>query len=181
MDIKENKAIIEALLFTWGDPLDVKEISKILEISRRDVFFIIKDMMDEFNYNKRGIKIIRIGDSFQLSTKEEHYEWIKKLNSLNQKKGISTAALETLSIIAYQQPVIKSDIEYIRGVKSDRVIDTLIQRNLIKELGRLEKPGKPITYGTTKEFLRVFGLETLDDLPFIQDLGLVAKEGLKKD
>lgn len=170
MDIRESKSIIEALLFTWGDPLNIKDISKILNISERDISFIIKDMMDELDYNRRGIQIIKVGNSYQLSTRVEHYEWIKKLNPINDKKNLSTAALETLSIIAYKQPVIKSDIEHIRGVKSDRVIDTLIQRNLVKELGRLEKTGRPIIYGTTDEFLRAFGLENLNDLPFIQNL-----------
>ncbi|OLS03954.1 SMC-Scp complex subunit ScpB [Tissierella creatinophila] len=170
MDIREIKSVIEALLFTWGDPLDIKDISKIINISERDVSFIIKDMIDEFDYNRRGIQIIKVGNSYQLSTRVEHYEWIKKLNPTNDKKNLSIAALETLSIIAYKQPIIKSDIEHIRGVKSDKVIETLIQRNLVRELGRLEKPGKPIIYGTTNEFLRAFGLENLDDLPFIQNL-----------
>lgn len=170
MDIREIKSVIEALLFTWGDPLDIKDISKIINISERDVSFIIKDMIDEFDYNRRGIQIIKVGNSYQLSTRVEHYEWIKKLNPISDKKNLSIAALETISIIAYKQPIIKSDIEHIRGVKSDKVIDTLIQRNLVKELGRLEKPGKPIIYGTTDEFLRAFGLENLDDLPFIQNL-----------
>ena len=170
MDIRESKSIIEALLFTWGDPLDIKDMSKILNISERDISFIIKDMMDEFDYNRRGIQIIKIGSSYQLSTRVEHYEWIKRLNPINDKKNLSNAALETLSIIAYKQPVIKSDIDHIRGVKSDGVIETLVQRNLVKEIGRLEKTGRPIIYGTTDEFLRAFGLENLDGLPFIQNL-----------
>lgn len=175
MDIREIKSIIEALLFTWGDPLNIKDISKILNISERDISFVIKDMMDEFDYNRRGIQIIKIGSSYQLSTRTEHYEWIKGLNPVIDKKNLSNAALETLSIIAYKQPVIKSDIEHIRGVKSDRVIDTLIQRSLVKELGRLEKIGRPIIYGTTDEFLRAFGLENLDGLPIIQNLGEITE------
>lgn len=170
MDIKEIKSIIESLLFTWGDPLDIKEISKILSVSERELSFIIKDMIDEFNYNRRGIEIIKVGNSYQLSTRSEHYEWIRKLNPINDKKNLSTAALETLSIIAYKQPVIKSNIEYIRGVKSDRVIETLIQRKLIKEIGRLEKTGRPILYGTTDEFLRAFGLDDLRELPYVKEL-----------
>lgn len=170
MDIKEIKSIIESLLFTWGDPLNIKDISKILNISERELTFIIQDMMEEFNHNRRGIEIIKIENSYQLSTRLEHYDWIKKLNPINDQKNLSTAALETLSIIAYKQPVIKSDIEYIRGVKSDRVIETLIQRNLIKEVGRLEKTGRPILYGTTEEFLRAFGLQKLNELPYIESL-----------
>ena len=175
MDIREIKSIIEALLFTWGDPLDIKEISKILDISVKDATFIIKDMMNEFNYNKRGIQIIKVDTAYQLSTRIEHYDWIKKLNPINDKKNLSTAALETLSIIAYKQPVIKSDIEYIRGVKSDRVLETLIQKKLVEEIGRLEKTGRPILYGTTEEFLRAFGLADLKQLPVIQNLEEMTK------
>lgn len=175
MDIREIKSIIEALLFTWGDPLDIKEISKILDISVKDATFIIKDMMNEFNYNKRGIQIIKVDTAYQLSTRIEHYDWIKKLNPINDKKNLSTAALETLSIIAYKQPVIKSDIEYIRGVKSDRVLETLIQKKLVEEIGRLEKTGRPILYGTTEEFLRAFGLVDLKQLPVIQNLEEMTK------
>ncbi len=170
MDIREIKSIIESLLFTWGDPLHIKDISKIVNVSERELTFIIKDMMDEFDYNRRGIKIIKINKSYQLSTRIEHFEWIKKLNPVNDRKNLSTAALETLSIIAYKQPVIKSDIEYIRGVKSDRSLDTLLKRNLIKELGRLERTGRPIIYGTTNEFLRAFGLQSIEELPEIQNL-----------
>lgn len=170
MDIREIKSIIESLLFTWGDPLNIKDISKILDVSEREIKLIIKDMIDEFNYNRRGIEIIKVENSYQLSTRPEHYEWIRKLNPLNDKKNLSTAALETLSIVAYKQPVIKSDIEYLRGVKSDRVIQTLIERNLIAEVGRLEKTGRPIIYGTTDEFLRAFGLQDLEELPYIEEL-----------
>nr|WP_300004466.1 SMC-Scp complex subunit ScpB [Tissierella sp.] len=170
MDIRESKSIIEALLFTWGDPLEVKEISKILDISQRDAAFIIKDMIDEFNYNRRGLQIIKVDNAYQLSTRAEHFDWIKKLNPINDKKNLSTAALETLSIIAYKQPVIKSEIEHIRGVKSDRVLETLIGRYLVKEVGRLEKTGRPILYGTTDEFLRAFGLEDLKELPYVNNL-----------
>ena len=181
MDIRESKAIIEALLFTWGDPLNIKDISKILDISQRDISFMIRDMIDEFDYNRRGIQIIKIVNSYQLSTRIEHYEWIKKLNPIKDKKNLSTAALETISIIAYKQPVIKSDIEHIRGVKSDGVIDTLIQRGLVKEFGRLERTGRPIIYGTTYEFLRAFGLETLEELPEIQNLEELRKNESPED
>lgn len=170
MDIRELKSIIESLLFTWGDPLSIKDISKITDVSERELAFILKDMMDEFDYNRRGVKIIKMDKYYQLSTRVEHFEWIKKLNPINDKKNLSTASLETLSIIAYKQPVIKSDIEYIRGVKSDRSLETLLKRNLIEEIGRLEKTGRPIIYGTTNEFLRAFGLQNLNELPKIENL-----------
>ena len=109
-------------------------------------------------------------DSYQIGTRPEHYDWIKKLYHQKPPKNLSNAALETLSIIAYKQPVIKSEIEYIRGVKCDKAIETLIERNLVQELGRLDRTGRPIIYGTTKEFLKLFSLESLDDLPDLKEI-----------
>lgn len=176
MDIREMKSIIEALLFTWGDPLELKDISKILDVSRRDIKLILQEMIEDFDYNRRGLKIIRVDDAYQLSTRPEHYDYVKKLNPIYDKKDLSNPALETLSIIAYKQPVIKSDIEHLRGVKSDSVIKTLLERKLIEETGRLDRIGRPIIYGTTDEFLRAFGLETLDELPQIKGYDEVMRD-----
>lgn len=169
MDNRELKSIIEALLFTWGDPLELKDIASILEIDESEAEKLLNEMISEFDYNRRGIKVMRINKSYQLSTRPEHYDWIKKLSSPKFSKNLSNAALETLSIIAYRQPIIKSDIEAIRGVKCDKAIETLIERGLITELGRLEKVGRPILYGTTDLFLKTFGLESLEQLPPIED------------
>lgn len=160
----ETKGIIEALLFTWGDPLDIKSISSILELDEIIVENILEEMISEFNIEKRGLKIIRLNNSYQLATRIEYFDYIKKLDN-KTKKSLSNAALETLSIIAYKQPVTKSEIDNIRGVKSDRVIETLYEKKLIIELGRLERPGRPIIYGTSDDFLKYFGLESLEDLP----------------
>lgn len=168
MDNKEMKAIIESLLFTWGDPLDLEDIAKILEIDKSNVYKVIKEMIDDFDHNKRGLRIIKMDNSYQIGTRPEHYNWLKKLKEQKPPKSLSNATLETLSIIAYKQPVVKSDIDYIRGVKCDRALKTLIERNLVKELGRLEKTGRPIIYGTTKEFLRLFSLESLNELPELE-------------
>ncbi|HEY8361404.1 MAG TPA: SMC-Scp complex subunit ScpB [Tissierellaceae bacterium] len=169
MDKRELKAIIEALLFTWGDPLELKDIASILEITEEEVKELLDEMISEFDYNRRGIRIMKINKSYQLSTRPEHYEWIKKLSNPTYTKSLSNAALETLSIIAYRQPIIKSEIEAIRGVKCDKAIETLLERGLITELGRLEKVGRPILYGTTDLFLKTFGLESLDQLPPIEE------------
>ncbi len=169
MDTKEIKAIIEALLFMWGDPLSIKDISSILEIDEKQISKLIDEMIDEFNFERRGIKIIQIEDSYQMSTRSEHFEWIKKLYSPKNTKTLSSAALETLSIIAYNQPITKSEIELIRGVRCDKAIDTLLEKGIIEEMGRLEKTGRPIIYGTTKEFLRCFGLASLDELPSLEE------------
>ena len=115
------------------------------------------------------MKIIKIKESYQLATRPNHFEWLKKLLTTKTTKTLSNAALETLSIIAYRQPVLKSDIEAIRGVKSDRSIETLIDRGLVLEIGRLERVGRPIIYGTTDKFLRDFGLENLEELPSLNE------------
>ncbi len=164
-DIREIKSIIEGLLFAWGDPLDIKDIAAILDIKEKELEQILKEMIDDFNYNRRGLRIIKFNNSYQIGTRPEHYEWISKLNQNKNKKNLSNASLETLSIIAYKQPIIKSDIEMIRGVRCDRALETLMEKNLVKEVGRLERTGRPILYGTTDEFLRYFGLENLEDLP----------------
>lgn len=169
MDTKELKSIIEALLFTWGDPLDISDIANILEKDKKELHIVIQEMMDDFDYNMRGIRIIKINNSYQLGTRSEHYEWIKKLANQKSEKALSNAALETLSIIAYRQPVIKSDIESIRGVRCDKVIETLIEKELIEEVGRMDRVGRPILYGTTELFLKAFGLECLKDLPVLKD------------
>src|SRR5690625_5169634 len=117
MDKRELKAVIEALLFIWGEPLSIKDISSILEIEDKEVKNIIDEMVDEFNYNRRGLEITRINNSYQLSTRPEHYPWISKLSKEKDSKNLSNAALETLSIIAYRQPITRNEIETIRGVR----------------------------------------------------------------
>lgn len=169
MDEKELKSIIESLLFIWGDPLESKDIAEVLEINKSKIDKILEQMIDDFDYNRRGLRIIKIKESYQLSTRPEHFQWLTKLSASKTSKSLSNAALETLSIIAYRQPVLKSDIEAIRGVRSDRAIETLMDNGLIMEMGRLEKVGRPIIYGTTDNFLRNFGLETLEDLPPLKD------------
>lgn len=170
MDIRELKSIIESLLFTWGDPLDIKDIASIVEVKEDELSKVMQEMIDEFDYNMRGIRIIKVNDSYQLGTRPENFEWIKKLSNPKTTKNLSNAALETLSIIAYRQPIIKSDVEAIRGVKCDKAIETLIERGLIEECGRLERVGRPILYGTTDTFLRCFGLENLQELPPLKDI-----------
>mgnify|MGYP000890759211 CR=1 FL=1 len=176
MDKREIKSIIEALLFIWGEPLSLKDICQILELEEKKTKDIINEMIDEFNYNRRGLKIIRIENNYQLSTRPEHHTWISKLSQEKNNKSLSNAALETLSIIAYRQPITRNEIEAIRGVRCDKALETLLNKNLIKEKGRLERTGRPIIYGTTKEFLRYFGLEDLSDLPPLKDFDVKHEE-----
>lgn len=170
MDDREAKSIIEGLLFTFGDPLESKEIAKVLELPHKEVIRLLKEMKDEFDFNRRGMRLIMFNDSYQLGTRPEHHQWIKSFVLDRNTKSLSNAALETLSIIAYRQPVTKAEIDHIRGVKSDRSIETLVMRRLVRETGRLDKPGKPILYGTTDGFLKYFGLESLDQLPLVEGL-----------
>ncbi|MDR7856169.1 SMC-Scp complex subunit ScpB [Tissierella sp.] len=170
MDIREIKSIVEALLFTWGDPLGIKDIASILEIDEKELSKIIHEMIDEFDFNMRGLRIIKTNDSYQLGTRPELFEWIKKLSTTKIARNLSNAALETLSIIAYRQPIIKSDVEAIRGVRCDKSIETLMDRGLIIELGRMDRVGRPILYGTTDVFLRTFGIESLEKLPPLKEI-----------
>jgi segregation and condensation protein B len=169
--LKEEKikSIIESFLFVWGEPLDIKLISKTLELSPAYVRKVIIDMKNIYEKENRGIQIIEVNNKFQLSTNKENYEYIQKLCTPPQNKGLTQAALEVVSIIAYKQPITRPEIEAIRGVKSDKAITTLVDRNLICENGRLDKPGKPILYITTDEFLRSFGINNLESLPTLED------------
>jgi len=164
------KSIIEGLLFAFGEPLEIKEISKVLNLSVDEVNQCLEEMKLEFDEQNRGLRIIKINNSYQLATRPEHYDFIKSILISRNQRSLSNAALETLSIIAYKQPITKMEIDEIRGVKSDKSIETLLQKKLIKEAGRLERPGRPILYVTTDEFLKFFGIETIEDLPDIEKL-----------
>jgi segregation and condensation protein B len=157
-------------MFAWGEPLSINEMSKILEIPVKSLAAVLDEMISEFRDNEdRGLLIQRFGNSYQLTTKRENYEYIQSLLENTVNKSLSTAAMETLSIIAYKQPVTKVEIERIRGVKCSQVVKGLLDKGLIKETGRLDKPGRPVVYSITDEFLRHFGLTSIDELPAIED------------
>ena len=161
---KDNiKSAIESMLFVSGEPLSLRDLSNNLEIKDKVVEEIIKEMMSE--YEGRGIRLISINGSYQLVTKSENSDYIQKLLKKNKRHSLSQASIESLAIIAYKQPITRIDIDEIRGVKSESAIQKLVEKGLIKDIGRLEVPGRPILYGTTDEFLRQFGLETLKELP----------------
>jgi segregation and condensation protein B len=164
------KSVLESLMFAWGEPLSINEMSKILEIPVKSLAAVLDEMISEFRDNEdRGLLIQRFGNSYQLTTKRENYEYIQSLLENTVNKSLSTAAMEALSIIAYKQPVTKVEIERIRGVKCSQVVKGLLDKGLIKETGRLDKPGRPVVYSTTDEFLRHFGLTSIDELPAIED------------
>lgn len=167
MEINEIEAIIEALLFAAGDVLPMEKLSEIIDIDRKTLKHIMNNMIDAFLASNRGIIIREINNGYQLCTRPEYYEYLKRLVEPRQKQGLSQAAFETLSIIAYKQPVTKGKIEQIRGVSSESAVSRLLERNLIKEAGRMDAPGKPILYETTEEFLRAFGFRSIGDLPVL--------------
>lgn len=166
MDYGRMKSIIEGLLFAAGDEgLDARQIASVLESKPEVVADIVEDMKHDFRRSQRGIQIVEIAGAYQLTTLPEHAPYFQKLAQSPTRASLSQAALETLAIIAFKQPITRVDIEEIRGVKSDRAIQTLAARGLIEEVGRAEAVGRPILYGTTKQFLDYFGLSGLEDLP----------------
>lgn len=167
MDIKEMEAIIEGLLFAAGDPLPLQKLAEILEMDRKTTRLILSNMAVSLQNSKRGVMLRELDESYQLCTRPEHAEYIRRLVEPRQKQALSQAAFETLSIVAYNQPATRARIEMIRGVNSDSAISRLLERNLIKEAGRLDMPGKPLIYETTEEFLRSFGFKSVKDLPII--------------
>lgn len=167
MTISKMEAVIEAVLFTMGESVETAKLAVAIEQDVPTTRKLIRNMMDKYNNDDRGIKIIELEDSFQMCTKAEYYEQLIKVASQPKRHVLSEAALETLSIIAYKQPVTRLEIEQIRGVKCDYAVNKLLEYNLIQELGRLDAPGRPILFGTTEEFLRSFGLTSVEDLPVI--------------
>lgn len=164
------EAIIESLLFVSGDGLAISHIAEILETTESKARAAVDKLKDYYKKNKRGIELVEYDGYVQLKTPEINFLYVTKLAESKRKQPLSPAALECLSIVAYHQPVTRGSVEFIRGVNSDGPMARLAERGLIEESGRLDAPGRPILYATTKEFLRSFGLNTLADLPDIEDL-----------
>lgn len=169
MNIKQFEAAIEAVLFTMGDSVNAARLALAIEQDVDTTVKIIHNMMDKYENEDRGIRIIELDGAFQLCTKREYYDNLIKVCSQPRKYVLTDATLETLSIIAYKQPVTKIEIENIRGVNSDRAVSKLVELGLIKEVGRLDAPGRPMLFGTTEDFLRSFGVQSIDELPVISD------------
>ncbi|MFT4413157.1 SMC-Scp complex subunit ScpB [Fredinandcohnia humi] len=170
MKLVDWKAIIEGLLFAAGDEgLTLKQISVVLDINEHTALDIINELKEDYDMPERGIHLLEVAGTYQLTTKKEHASYLKKLVESPSSTSLSQAALETLAIIAYRQPITRTEIEEIRGVKTERPIHTLTAKALIKEVGRVEGTGRAILYGTTKEFLEYFGLKTIKELPPLPD------------
>ena len=167
MNIKQLEAVVEAILFTMGESVEVERLAAALEHDEETVRKIIRSMMTRYDEEDRGVHIIELDGAFQMCTKPELYDYLVKIAHTPKKHVMTYVLLETLSIIAYKQPITRLEIEKIRGVSCSHAVNKLVEYGLICEAGRLDAPGRPITFATTEEFLRYFGIESLDDLPIL--------------
>lgn len=167
LDKQKAEAIIEAILFTMGESVELSKLALALEMKEAEVKDILNDMKKKYEKSNRGISIIELENSYQMCTKPSLYEYLIKVAKAPRKYIMSDTLLETLSIIAYKQPITRLEIEKIRGVSCDHAVNRLIEFNLVQELGRLDAPGRPLLFGTTEEFLRTFGVKSLEELPII--------------
>ena len=178
MNLNEAQAAIEAILFSLGNAVSLTKLAEILELDKDTTKKVIHQMMDTYLDSHRGIQIIELDGSYQLCTKKEYYDYVKRATNRTIKFELTEVIIETLSIIAYKQPITKLHIEKIRGVKSDHAVNKLVEFGLVEEKGRMDTPGRPILFGTTEAFLRNFGLSTMEDLPVIgeDDLANIKNE-----
>lgn len=166
--VENPKPVIESVLFAMGNSVDVKKLASVLGMSVADTKTVIKEMQDEYNSDEnRGITIIELEGSVQMCSKTEMYDHLLKIATVPKHYTLTDAVLETLSIVAYKQPVTRIEIEKIRGVNCDHAVNKLLEYGLIAELGRLDAPGRPLLFGTTEEFLRSFGVKSLEELPTV--------------
>jgi len=165
------KAIIESLIFVSESPLSLDQIKEVLggEVSKKEIQRLLFELQEDCERAKRGVTLVEVAEGFQFRTRPQYAEWIKRLKK-TKPMALSRPALETLAIVAYKQPILRSDVEKIRGVDSGGVLRTLLERKLIRILGKKDVPGKPLVYGTSKQFLEVFGLKDLSSLPTLRDL-----------
>lgn len=169
MELKEAESIIEGVLFAAGDAVDVEKISDILDIDTKSTRAIVTALADKYDREKRGLQIIRLEDSYQMCTRRDYQEYISRLAEPRRSQSLSDAAMEVLAIVAYKQPVTRAVIEQIRGVSCDSLVNKLLEKNFIEEVGRLDTPGRPMLFGTTEEFLRCFGIESIMELPEFEE------------
>lgn len=169
MKKQKIKSAIESMMFVWGQPLNVKDMADIFNEEKKEIYCLCKELQEEYEQEGRGIVIREVNKSFQFVTRAENLDYIERLCTPVRKKKLSQSALETLAIVAYKQPVTKGEIESIRGIRCDRVIDGLIKKELVADVGRADTVGRPVLYGTTDEFLKQFGFTNLKELPNIGD------------
>ena len=167
MEIEKLQSAIEAILFTMGDSVELEKLASAIGHDEETTRKLIRNMMDKYEADDRGIRIIELDHAYQLCTKKEMYEYLIRVAKQPKRYVLTDVLLETLSIIAYKQPVTKLEIEKIRGVKSDHAVNKLVEYGLVEETGRLDAPGRPLLFGTTEELLRRFSVHSLDELPVL--------------
>lgn len=165
MQLNEKAAIVEAILFASGEPVEEVRIAEAAQLAKSDVSAVVKILNERYTDNSSALNIIRLGSKYQMCTRKEYSEYIKAAMESKKQAPLSNAAMEALTVIAYNQPVTKSFVENVRGIDSSSVINTLVEKGLLEEDGRLNVPGRPVAYRTSDNFLRCFGLASLDDLP----------------
>lgn len=165
MEIKELKSAVEAILFACGEPVSVDRLAEVLETDEQTVHYVCRELAEALHDNERGITLVKVDDKYQLCTVDKFAPQIRAMLDIRRNTPLSPAAMETLAVVAYNEPVTKNFIERVRGVDCSGVVSSLVVKGLIEECGRLEVPGRPMLYKTTLQFLRCFGLESLDNLP----------------
>ena len=165
MELKQYKAAVEAMLFACGEPISAEKIAEVLETEPQIVKNICEALADEYEAREQGICLLKLDNKYQLASCREYGSYVQKILDKKRNAPLSNAALETLAVIAYNQPVTRSFIEQVRGVESSAIVAKLMERDLVEEAGRMDLPGRPLAFRTTDGFLRTFGLQSLSDLP----------------
>ena len=177
MKIEEYEAAAEAILFAMGDSVEIKKLAFALQVNEREAEMILRNLADRYQADNCGLQILELDGAYQICTKPSQYEYLIRIAKQPRKQVLTDVLLETLSIVAYKQPVTRLDVEKIRGVNCDHAINRLVEYNLVEELGRLDAPGRPLLFGTTEQFLRSFGVGSLEELP---ELSAVQVEEFKE-
>lgn len=170
MTKEKIKSALESILFVWGDPVEAKSLSDLFDVPTSEIIRCFRELAEDYEERGSGLAIREMDKSFQLCTNPENDDYIQRICTPVKNKRLSQPSLEVLAIVAYKQPVTKSQIDNIRGIRCDRVLETLIAKGLVEERGRSSSIGRPYLYGTTSEFLKLFGFESLKDLPEIEDV-----------
>ncbi|MFI3170633.1 MAG: SMC-Scp complex subunit ScpB [Faecalibacterium sp.] len=178
MDLKEYKAAVEAMLFAYGEPLTSDKVAQVLEVEESAIDRLLYSLRDDYERAESGVCLLQLENRWQIATKKQYGDYIKKILDTRRNVPLSPAALETLTIVAYNQPVSRSFIEQVRGVDSSSSVSNLQEKGLIEEAGRLDLPGRPISFKTTDAFLRTFGLESLGDLPPLHEEDILSEESV---
>jgi segregation and condensation protein B len=184
LNLTTARAIAEALIFASSEPISAKTMAAIIGVNEHTLKQMISDLMEDYQQKQCGIQIVEVANGYQFATNPEYAVYIEKLQKMPRNIGLSQAAIETLAIVAYKQPITKAEIEALRGVSIESSLATLVDKGLIEEAGRKESPGRPILYGTTKRFLKYFGLKDLNELPKVPEWiesGMIKYDGLESN